>query len=610
MSNNEFSGGGGSCPITPSNFPHFDVNAKQTRDPSAPRAGIPLSYDIGVVPTVGVNNGIEYSIKNAYAPPTGVTPDSYGSFTITFPKELTVKLPPGTPSYLSGWKITTSDQTISFTRNASGSKNNISPANLQTYLNSIRFQIKDENIFPPGLTSVSVSANIAVLSSMFIDDRQHYYEFVNTGMINWGAAYTQAKTREYLGLRGYLCTIEGPAEQQFIWNSVAALGGWLGGTRATLKATNQRILDLETVPTAESGYTFPYTTNKDWYWADGPNAGLVYYTAPTGMPPLGNVPGVYNNWNISGGPSDKQPDGDGGSAAWMQFGYTGNDAWNDLPFVNVGNISGYYVEYGGYTNEVELPFDTGGNNLFPQPVYVTWEDGSGNIIHGPILAAIGEYGDTYNVQSLADDVTPPPDYIWVVKTTGSRSGTTGTFTDEKQTVVFSLFYTKVMATLYPNYPGGQPVDHQLTYDEPYGPLPTPSRIGWQFIRWTRNPDGTDPVDLDEIVVERDSQDMYANWLFLGCPTGYHQSTATGNCLDDDLGAIGPAGPTGPTGPIGPAGPAGDSGVMSDRDLTRLILRILSSLGVKICCNRTSTLTGRRRLRPINKRIPSDNKPHN
>ena len=169
-------------------------------------------------------------------------------------------------------------------------------------------------------------------------DNGHFYEYVEDPNINWTKAKSEAETREYLGLKGYLATITSSQEQEFIENNGHSQdNAWIGASDATKEG--------------------------DWFWVTGPEAGTAFWSGNETGTAVGNQ---YNNWSIreSGQVEPNNlPNADPGGEDYAHIqgrnslGTFLNGEWNDLP--NNGTdggyqIKGYLVEYGGLPGDPQL----------------------------------------------------------------------------------------------------------------------------------------------------------------------------------------------------------------------------------------------------------------
>ena len=150
----------------------------------------------------------------------------------------------------------------------------------------------------------------------------HYYEFVAANT-SWSAALQASASKTYKGMAGYLVTITGSQEQQFVSNYLNSFGYaqpayfWAGGSDKDSEGT--------------------------WTWANGPEAGKLIS--------LG-----YSNWFPGGVGYDSQPNGTVVQAVRDEDGLVLDSSWNyqwaDLPTGDIGFqsgelVKGYVVEYGG-----------------------------------------------------------------------------------------------------------------------------------------------------------------------------------------------------------------------------------------------------------------------
>lgn len=159
----------------------------------------------------------------------------------------------------------------------------------------------------------------------------HFYEYVSTTR-TWDAAKTDAQSRTYLGMTGYLGTITSLAENDFIKQKFSA-DGWIGGS------------DDYTYINAATGVT-TYSTQAlaegKWYWVTGPEAGQQFSNG-NGTPVL--IAGQYMNWNSG------EPNNTGNNENYAEMFSSGAGAtagkWNDLSTQSLG----YVVEYGGLATD-------------------------------------------------------------------------------------------------------------------------------------------------------------------------------------------------------------------------------------------------------------------
>jgi hypothetical protein len=157
---------------------------------------------------------------------------------------------------------------------------------------------------------------------IFNSSTGHYYEFVATNT-SWSTALQASASKTYKGMAGYLVTITGSQEQQFITNYLSSFGYaqpayfWAGGSDKHLEGT--------------------------WTWVSGPEAGY-------------QISLNYSNWFPGSVGYEAQPNGTWVQAIGDEDGLVLDSSWNyqwaDLPTGDIGfqygeRVQGYVVEYGG-----------------------------------------------------------------------------------------------------------------------------------------------------------------------------------------------------------------------------------------------------------------------
>ncbi len=148
----------------------------------------------------------------------------------------------------------------------------------------------------------------------------HFYEFVSFNS-SWAQANTNAVTRSYLGLQGYLATITSASENAFITSKLTS-DGWIGAEANSL--------------------SFPRT----WYWQGGPevNEAFCYNTSAGACSVLNSL---YVNW------ASGEPNSYGSGEACGQIYFASGGTWNDLPCTG-DDLAGYVEEYGGSAGDPTL----------------------------------------------------------------------------------------------------------------------------------------------------------------------------------------------------------------------------------------------------------------
>lgn len=165
--------------------------------------------------------------------------------------------------------------------------------------------------------------SIVLNEANYLESTGHYYEYVPSLGITWTAARDAAALRTFYGLQGYLATISIQDESDLL-GSQAPGAGWIGASDAT--------------------------TEGDWYWVTGPEAGTLFWRGNAG-----GTAYAYQFWN-SGEPNNS---GDEDYAHITAPGVGLPGSWNDLS--NTGAASGdyqpkgYLVEYGGMPGDPPYP---------------------------------------------------------------------------------------------------------------------------------------------------------------------------------------------------------------------------------------------------------------
>ena len=222
------------------------------------------------------------------------------------------------------------------------------------------------------------------------DQKRHYYAYippVGTSYLNWMQAYNAAKKMEYKGLKGYLATLTSYEEHYFVYDRIAKNSGWLGGARI-IKSNGQKINDELSIATAPSNYNYNVSTARNWYWVDGPEAGLVFLNNATyaggGRPPKSVYQGFNNPLNAASGGTGAEPNNSSGNECVLEFAQASSNKrtmlWNDLSLTNTSYKSGFYVEFSEYGSqkEIEEKTDILGSADIPQKIVITGYDQDGN----------------------------------------------------------------------------------------------------------------------------------------------------------------------------------------------------------------------------------------
>lgn len=71
---------------------------------------------------------------------------------------------------------------------------------------------------------------------------------------------------------------------------------------------------------------------------------------------------------------------------------------------------------------------------------------------------------------------------------------------------------KIIVTLEPNGGTVEKDKLEVTYENPYGPIPVPEKPGCEFITWSLDPEGNYPVDENSIVEINEDHILYAQYM--------------------------------------------------------------------------------------------------
>lgn len=307
--------------------------------------------------------------------------DSMKSIEIQIPKNTEIKdfasltLP-------TNWYSFENSETADYLSFSFAMENNNTAGTIKDFLEGLFFTIKNP-VNNSG--SIKVILHEKVYTS-WIDENgvAHYYVFIPEKSApgkNWYEAYNNAKNLKYRGLTGYLATIMSEEEHDFIYDNIAKDPGLLGGTRGRLKNGN-KINDEKTVPQLTSEYD---TDQDEWYWANGPETGSVFYVGKRRADGGYTPSNAYSSFTIT------EPNNNLGSEFILQFAQGGSKHWNDFPgelnYHSALNL-GYYVEFSEYGDQVEGDeiTDLCWNAAIPQKISLkAYDDKGGALISGDIL---------------------------------------------------------------------------------------------------------------------------------------------------------------------------------------------------------------------------------
>ncbi|MDR1018212.1 MAG: hypothetical protein LBM02_05875 [Lachnospiraceae bacterium] len=323
------------------------------------------------------------------AVPSGFS--GYSSINILYPKKFTFKY--STPS---GWDIRKSGSNYSDYDSISIHFNNQNPTNIRNFFTSantyfVLVKAKDYPIHTNAKVQITLETSAV---AQYIDPKgnPHWYQRVPDSNSNWFQAFNKARRMSHNGIKGHLATITSIEEQVFVYKSISSSPGWLGGTRAIYK-------NGSFISTTKSGnisenvndYEYGKSANK-WYWADGPDAGTVFYNSRTHNSTNGPVTNVFNffsngdtytnyystyssEFEFKNYPQEPNgmTDGKSSSESCLQFaqleinkyGTFQYATWNDLhPDYKGDSLQCFYVEFTG------APKDLIGSYTFKSPVFI------------------------------------------------------------------------------------------------------------------------------------------------------------------------------------------------------------------------------------------------
>ncbi|SES07685.1 MucBP domain-containing protein [Isobaculum melis] len=309
------------------------------------------------------------------------------------------------------------------------------PQEVENVLKGMNFSIQKEDETQGEITITLSVETISSWQDPAPGGVKHYYKFVPK-IVSWLDAYNEVKGLQHKGLTGYLATITSKEEHEFIFSSIAKNPGWLGGTRL-VRNNLTTISDEDEI----SNKLTDYKTDKDnWYWANGPEAGEIFFV---GKKSNGTTPAnQYSGW------SKNEPNNGwvvaNGIEYTLQFAKDGKKEWNDLPNVVEPQhtqrfLQGYYVEFSAYGNQVEIDDKGSYSAPLPQSIKVQYldQDSLQPLAPEVTTGSVFSIGDVYTtVQQNIDgyDVTVPSNASGVY----SENPITVTYYYSKQTLTFYL----------------------------------------------------------------------------------------------------------------------------------------------------------------------------
>lgn len=159
----------------------------------------------------------------------------------------------------------------------------------------------------------------------------HFYEYISS-TATWTTAYSNAASRTYLNLHGYLATVTSQAENDFIKQKLNA-DAWIGASDDYTYINSA---------TGATTYASQGAAEGKWYWVTGPVGEKgVQFSSGNITPTASNS--MYMNWNGS------EPNNSSSNEHYAELFASGGNVgkWNDLP----NNSLAYVVEYGGLATD-------------------------------------------------------------------------------------------------------------------------------------------------------------------------------------------------------------------------------------------------------------------
>ena len=210
---------------------------------------------------------------------------------------------------------------------------NNSLSEVKNYLDSVSFDVTG------AIVDNQITITLYFKKPLLVQQGAKFYKFVDAPNMTWFEAYKAAKESTYNNMQGYLATVIDDNERQEL-EKVSTKIGWLGGTRA-VNATDGNIVSD---PDASLYTVDVKTCDKvvcpwQWYWADGPEKGNVFFDGPTHD--TGSNTGYEYFYKDASG--YYEPNNAGEVEAFLSSKGSNNAYWNDLP--NSGVVEGYFIKY-------------------------------------------------------------------------------------------------------------------------------------------------------------------------------------------------------------------------------------------------------------------------
>lgn len=230
-----------------------------------------LTAEAYLSPTIALGNSSQAGGTYFY-PSAVVTGSDIRTLLINFADSVTagdrIILPSVTPA---GFTVSASSAANDYAKRVNFTAGTLTD-DIQAYIRGVGVQLASSS----QTVRFTVTMDNITADTFYRAANEHYYQYIpySTGTTGtWTDAYDAAKLMTYMGLSGYLSTITGQSEDEYVNALSGGKTGWLGGTSMTHALTGDTLY--------YDGFT-PTTSNPSgWYWACGPEKGTVFYTVLT-----------------------------------------------------------------------------------------------------------------------------------------------------------------------------------------------------------------------------------------------------------------------------------------------------------------------------------------
>lgn len=370
---------------------------------------------------------------------------------------------------------------------------------------------------------------------------RHYYQFVSVdkpAAVNdytWLHAYNDAKKMNLRGLRGYLATLTSFEEHSFVYDNIAKYSGYFGGTRLLRGSTKQYINDPVSLSTDIGDYSYNDPASDKWYWANGPEAGKIFYDFRTysdfkaDSRPVNEKEIAYNGFRNKENkklmlPTDDpneimensaEPNDSGKREFVTQFAVSGK-WWNDVPHntMATSNILGYYVEFSEYGDQVETETDENeiqaiATAKIPAPIRQSFKSATNN----QELYSLKDYDDGIKIGDRLTLETKTKEHYLIEKPATREvtiTDTTQEIIDKYQPKKYTITYDLLGGTSEKELTQTFTIeDKQVTLLSSDGII----KKGHELIKWEAKEVGKD-YTLGQVVTSKElggSLKLSANW---------------------------------------------------------------------------------------------------